>query len=67
MSLEHTYTDLRGCKIPDARVETGLVLVGKTEAEVREFLGEDLSDNPGYFYYFLEGFAAHHNFQVGRI
>ena len=66
MTLKHEYTDLRGCIIPCNRVEYGLAAVGKTEDELRTFIGERWADMPGYFYYFLQGYEAHHSFQESR-
>jgi hypothetical protein len=48
------YTDNRGIKVPDERIEGFLKTIGKTEEEVKAFLGEERMNVPGWFYYFLE-------------
>lgn len=42
------YYDHRGLAIPEDRIKEQLADCGKTEAEVRQFLGEH-ADSPGFF------------------
>lgn len=60
------YTDNRGLIIPNEQIAELLDDVGKTEQEVREFLGADYVDLPGAFYYFVTGFASSKNWIISR-
>ena len=58
MTLKYTYTDNRGLRVPDEEIEKLLAIVGKTEDEVAQFLGEDRMMVNGSATYFLDLFAT---------
>ena len=51
--LKNTYTNIKGTKIPEERIEEALKFIGKTEQEVLDFLG-DYGLMPGALFYFIE-------------
>lgn len=52
-TLSFTWTDLRGCKVPDARICEMLNYVRHTERDVLTFMGADVIRRRGAAFQFL--------------